>query len=137
MALDKTSIDLMPVVVTEVAPIYDDEGKLIDLVWTSANRLMEESILPDGGSVVGKRIFEFDPNYRDSEMVQTILKVLDTGKPASMIARTGRAATHLGKVLKTTVTPTQTGVICCSHEVTDLFDADRTCPLACTRTLHL
>lgn len=123
MALDRKSFDLMPVVVTEVSPIYGDDGELIDLVWTSANRLMEESILPEGGSIVGKRIFEFDPSYRDSEMVKTILKVLETGEQASLIVDYGRTAQHLGKVLKTTVTPTEDGVICCSHEVTELYDA--------------
>ena len=103
--------DRLPVLVCETAPIKDETGKIIDLEWVDANQLMNESILPEGGSVVGMRIFEFDPSYRDSDMVKAVLECLETGKPGTLITNQGRAARMLSKVLKTTLLPTERGVL--------------------------
>jgi hypothetical protein len=77
-------IDLMPIVVCETAPVRDASGNIIDLEWIEANRLMNESILPGGGSIVGMRVFEFDPAYRESEMVRAVLDVITTGEPRTL-----------------------------------------------------
>ena len=67
--MDASLLDMLPIAVCETAPVRNEFGEIVDLEWVSANKLMNESILPDGGSVVGMRIFEFDPAYRDSKMV--------------------------------------------------------------------
>ena len=74
-------LDVLPIVVCETAAVRDETGKIVDLEWIAANKLMNESILPNGGSIVGMRIFEFDPAYRDSEMVRHVMQVLETGEP--------------------------------------------------------
>ena len=112
-------IDLMPIVVCETAPVRDASGNIIDLEWIEANRLMNESILPGGGSIVGMRVFEFDPAYRESEMVRAVLDVITTGEPRTLITQQGRAAKMLGKVMKTMILPTPRGALSCSHEVTN------------------
>ena len=112
--------DSLPVVVCETAPIYDDTGAIVDLEWIAANTLMNRTILPDGGSIVGMRIFEFDPSYRGSAMVKAVTKVLETGEPETLITQQGRAATMLSKVMKTSLIPTERGVLSCSHEITDI-----------------
>ncbi|MEM5516896.1 ATP-binding protein [Henriciella sp. AS95] len=112
--------DKLPLVVCEVAAVRGDNGEIVDYEWTAANALMNASILPDGGSIVGMKVFEFDPGYRDSEMIRCIRKTLDTGEATSMVTQEGRAASLLKKVLKTTVTPTEGGVLCCSHEITEI-----------------
>ena len=113
-------IDLMPIIVCETAPVRDASGNIIDLEWIEANRLMNESILPGGGSIVGMRVFEFDPAYRESEMVRAVLDVITTGEPRTLITQQGRAAKMLGKVMKTMILPTPRGALSCSHEVTDI-----------------
>lgn len=118
--MDASLFDLLPVVVCETVPVRDDAGNIVDFEWADANRLMNESILPDGGSIVGMRIFEFDPSYRESEMVRAVTKVIETGQPGELITGHGRAAKMLSKVMKTTLLPTERGVLSCSHEVTDL-----------------
>ena len=135
--------DRLPVLVCETAPIKDETGKIIDLEWVDANQLMNESILPEGGSVVGMRIFEFDPSYRDSDMVKAVLECLETGKPGTLITNQGRAARMLSKVLKTTLLPTERGVLCCSHEITDIakerdeaIGRAELLRLACDHALH-
>ena len=135
--------DRLPVLVCETAPIKDETGKIIDLEWVDANQLMNESILPEGGSVVGMRIFEFDPTYRDSDMVKAVLECLETGKPGTLITNQGRAARMLSKVLKTTLIPTERGVLCCSHEITDIakerdeaIGRAELLRLACDHALH-
>jgi hypothetical protein len=115
-------LDKLPIIVCEIAPIRNEFGEIVDLEWTSANRLMNESIPPEGGSVVGMRIFEFDPAYRDSAMVQNILEVIQTGETRTLITQQGRAAKMLGKVLKTTIIPTECGALICSHEITDIAE---------------
>ncbi len=115
-------LDLLPIVVCETAPVRDETGAIVDLEWIEANHLMNESILPDGGSIVGMRIFEFDPSYRDSEMVRNVLEVIETGQPRTLITRQGRAAKMLGKIMKTMILPTERGALSCSHEVTDLAE---------------
>ena len=112
--------DKLPIVICEVVPIRNKDGEIIDFEWSQANALTNRSVLPDGGSVVGRRIFEFDPSYRDSEMVRCVRKALETGETVTMITQEGRAASHLKKVLKTTITPTERGVLCSSHEITDI-----------------
>ena len=113
-------LDVLPIVVCETAAVRDETGKIVDLEWIAANKLMNESILPNGGSIVGMRIFEFDPAYRDSEMVRHVMQVLETGEPCSFVTQQGRAAKMLGKVMKTIITPTERGALACSHEVTDI-----------------
>ncbi|WP_084418317.1 response regulator [Henriciella litoralis] len=113
-------LDHLPVLVCETCPVRNEAGEIVDYEWTMANRLMNESILPDGSSIVGMRVFEFDPSYRSSDMIREIETVLATGQPATMITGQGRAAKMLKTVLKTTLIPTKDGVLSCSHEVTDL-----------------
>ncbi|MBY9067244.1 response regulator [Hyphomonas sp. WL0036] len=120
--MDARLFDLLPVVVCEIAPVRGENGEILDLEWTAANRLMNESILPDGGSIVGMRVFEFDPNYRSSLMTQNVIKVIESGEPITYMTGQGRAAKMLGKVMKTTITPSGGGVLACSHEVTDLAE---------------
>src|SRR3990167_4135683 len=115
-------LDVLPIVICETAPVRDAAGQIVDLEWIAANKLMNESILPNGGSVVGMRIFEFDPAYRESEMVRQVMKVIETGEPTSFITQQGRAAKMLGKVMKTMIIPTERGALSCSHEVTDIAE---------------
>lgn len=118
--MDARLFDLLPVVVCEIAPVRSDDGTIVDLKWIDANRLMNESILPGGGSIVGMQVFEFDPAYRESEMTKNVIKVIETGEPITYITGQGRAARMLGKVMKTVITPTEHGALACSHEVTEL-----------------
>jgi len=118
--MDASLLDLLPIVVCETAPVRNEFGEIVDLEWVAANQLMNESILPGGGSIVGMRIFEFDPAYRDSEMVKYVMEVLNTGEPRTLITQQGRAATMLGKVMKTKIIPTPRGALSCSHEITDI-----------------
>ncbi len=113
-------LDVLPIVICETAPVRDAAGQIVDLEWIAANKLMNESILPNGGSVVGMRIFDFDPAYRESEMVRQVMKVIETGEPTSFVTQQGRAAKMLGKVMKTMIIPTERGALSCSHEVTDI-----------------
>ncbi|QYJ00949.1 response regulator [Thalassovita mediterranea] len=135
--------DKLPILVCETAAVRNESGEIIDLEWIDANDLMNASILPEGGSVVGMRIFEFDPAYRDSEMVKAVLECLKTGKPGSLVTTQGRAAKMLNKVLKTSLIPTERGVLCCSHEITDIAqqrdeakEQAELLRLACDRALH-
>lgn len=120
--MDARLFDLLPVVVCEIAPVRSDDGTIVDLKWIDANRLMNESILPGGGSIVGMKVFEFDPAYRESEMTKNVIKVIETGEPITYITGHGRAAKMLGKVMKTVITPTEHGALACSHEVTELAE---------------
>ena len=118
--MDASTFDLLPIVVCEVAPVRDENGSIVDLEWIGANSLMNASINADGSSIIGMRIFEFDDKYRDSQMVKHVMEVLETGESVSFIADHGRAVQLLSKVMKTVLIPTDRGVLCCSHEVTDI-----------------
>ncbi len=120
--MDTNLLDMLPIVVCETAPVRNEFGEIIDLEWVAANQLMNESILPDGGSIVGMRIFEFDPAYRGSEMVRCVIEVIQTGEPRTLITQRGRAAQMLGKVMKTMIIPTARGALSCSHEITDIAE---------------
>ena len=124
LCMDMGLWDMLPVVVSETAAVRNDAGDIVDLEWTAANRLMNESIRPDGASVVGMRIFEFDPTYRGSDMAHAVTQVIQTGEPFTLITSQGRAARMLGKVMKTTIIPVErdTGrtALSVSHEITDI-----------------
>ena len=141
--MDFSSLDKLPILLSEVAPVYNDEGEIEDLMWIGANRLMNESMLPDGGTLVGRRIFEFDPAYRDSKVVKKITEVLKSGESTSYTSDEGRGASHLGKVLKTVLIPSPHGVISCTHEISDIaeqrdsaLERHRFSQAACDRALN-
>ena len=145
--MDMSLWDLLPVVVCETAAIRNETGEIIDLEWTASNRLMNESILPEGGSVVGMRIFEFDEKYKNSDMVHGVIHVIETGEPFTLVTSQGRAAKMLGKVMKTTIIPVDReggrSALSVSHEITDIaqerdealrrFELAKT---ACDNALH-
>lgn len=147
LCMDKSLWDLLPVVICETAAIRNESGEIVDLEWTAANRLMNESILPDGGEVTGMRIFEFDPSYRGSEMVRAVIDVIETGEQRTLFTSQGRAARMLGKVMKTTIIPSEhegsRRALSVSHEITDIAqqrdEARRMFELAkaaCDHALH-
>ncbi|MEZ5985111.1 MAG: ATP-binding protein [Hyphomonas sp.] len=122
--MDMALWDLLPVIICETAAIRNASGELVDLEWTASNRLMNESIRPDGSSVVGMKIFEFDANYKNSEMVRAVTDVIETGEPRTLITSQGRAAKMLGKVMKTSIIPVERDgerrALSVSHEITDI-----------------
>ena len=124
LGMDMALWDMLPVVICETAAVRDASGKLIDLEWTASNRLMNESIRPDGSSIVGMRIFEFDAAYKNSEMVRAVIHVIETGESRTFHTSAGRAAQMLGKVMKTTIIPVEREgerrALSVSHEVTEL-----------------
>jgi len=124
LCMDKSLWDLLPVVICETAAVRDESGNIVDLEWTASNRLMNESILPGGGSVVGMRIFEFDDKYRNSDMVRAVIHVIETGEPFTLVTSQGRAARMLGKVMKTSLIPVEResgrAALSVSHEITDI-----------------
>jgi PAS domain S-box-containing protein len=126
MRMDMALLDMLPVVICETAAIRDESGKLIDLQWTESNRLMNESIRPDGESIVGMRIFQFDPAYKNSEMVRAVTHVIETGEPRTFTTARGRAARMLGKIMKTTIIPVERDgerrALSVSHEITDIAE---------------
>ena len=147
LSMDMALWDLLPVVICETGAIRNDSGEIVDFEWTASNRLMNESILPDGGSVIGMRIFEFDPSYRDSDMVRAVEEVIETGEPRTLITSEGRAARMLGKVMKTSIIPSERDgerrALSVSHEITDIAherdEARRLFELAkaaCDNALH-
>jgi len=147
LCMDMSLWDLLPVVICETAAIRNEAGEIVDLEWMASNRLMNESILPAGGSVVGMRIFEFDQKYKDSDMVRAVTHVIETGQPFTLVTSQGRAARMLGKVMKTSIIPVQrpTGrtALSVSHEITDIAqerdEARRMYELAkaaCDNALH-
>ncbi|HPF21910.1 MAG TPA: ATP-binding protein [Hyphomonas sp.] len=145
--MDMSLWDLLPVVICETAAIRNEAGEIVDLEWMASNRLMNESILPAGGSVVGMRIFEFDQKYKDSDMVRAVTHVIETGQPFTLVTSQGRAARMLGKVMKTSIIPVQRSsgrtALSVSHEITDIAqerdEARRMYELAksaCDNALH-
>ena len=135
--------DLLPVVICETVAIRNESGEIVDFEWTASNRLMNESILPGGGSVVGMRILEFDPAYKNSDMIRTVQEVIETGEPRTLLTSQGRAARMLGKVMKTSIIPSERGALSISHEITDIAqerdEARRLYELAktaCDNALH-
>ena len=118
--MDMTIFDSLPIMVSEIVPVRDEENNIVDLEWISANKMMNDILMPDGGSVVGLRAFELNPEYRHAEIVKTILEVLETGQSRSITLKRGRIVEKLRMVTRSTVSPTARGVLVCSHEVTDL-----------------
>ncbi len=126
MRMDMALLDMLPVVICETAAVRDESGKLIDLQWTASNRLMNESIRPNGESIVGMRILEFDPAYKDTEMVRAVTHVIETGESRTFTTSQGRAAKMLGKFMKTTIIPVERDgerrALSVSHEITDIAE---------------
>ena len=66
--MDETIIDMLPLTIVELAPVRDDHGKIVDFIWVYANEMANRVVLPEGGSIVGQRVCDIDPAYRESDM---------------------------------------------------------------------
>jgi len=105
--MDPELADLLPLFISEVVPVRNEDGAIVDLEWVYANRLMNEALVGDGQSIVGRRVFEFDPEYRTARNTREILDVIRSGQPVTFMTDEGRAAKKVGRVIKTTLTPTR------------------------------
>jgi PAS domain S-box-containing protein len=129
IGMDETIIDMLPLTIVELAPVRDDQGQIVDFIWVYANEMSNRVVLPEGGSVVGQRVCDIDPAYRESDMFADAVLCIETGKPRELF-NSGRTPTphgrlkHLeGTVVRYSILPKGEGCVICSVEITDLVHA--------------
>jgi PAS domain S-box-containing protein len=113
-------LDVLPLLFVVTEPVRDESGKIVDLEWTHANRLARETIAPDDHVLVGKRVCEYDPRYREADIFTASVRAIETGEPQEFLSSRGRASAAQGKVIKTTIIPFGTGCIALGQEVTEI-----------------
>lgn len=127
--MDETIIDILPLTIVELAPVRDDQGQIVDFIWVYANEMANRVVLPEGGSIVGQRVCDIDPAYRESDMFADAILCIETGQPRELF-NSGRTPTphgrlkHLeGTVVRYSILPKGEGCVICSVEITDLVHA--------------
>tara|TARA_R110001606_G_scaffold16014_7_gene64914 strand:+ start:1669 stop:3693 length:2025 start_codon:yes stop_codon:yes gene_type:complete len=127
--MDETIIDMLPLTIVELAPVRDDHGKIVDFIWVYANEMANRVVLPEGGSIVGQRVCDIDPAYRESDMFADAVLCIETGQPRELFnsSRTptphGRLKHLEGTVVRYSILPKGEGCVICSVEITDLVHA--------------
>ncbi|KCZ53504.1 ATP-binding protein [Hyphomonas chukchiensis] len=127
--MDETIIDMLPLTIVELAPVRDDHGKIVDFIWVYANEMSNRVVLPEGGSIVGQRVCDIDPAYRESDMFADAVLCIETGQPRELFnsSRTptphGRLKHLEGTVVRYSIMPKGEGCVICSVEITDLVHA--------------
>ncbi|WP_341197642.1 ATP-binding protein [Hyphomonas chukchiensis] len=127
--MDETIIDMLPLTIVELAPVRDDHGKIVDFIWVYANEMANRVVLPEGGSIVGQRVCDIDPAYRESDMFADAVLCIETGQPRELFnsSRTptphGRLKHLEGTVVRYSIMPKGEGCVICSVEITDLVHA--------------
>ena len=92
--MDETIIDMLPLTIVELAPVRDDHGKIVDFTWVYANEMANRVVLPEGGSIVGQRVCDIDPAYRESDMFGDAVLCIETGQQRELFnsSRTGASS---------------------------------------------
>ena len=127
--MDETIIDMLPLTIVELAPVRDDHGKIVDFTWVYANEMANRVVLPEGGSIVGQRVCDIDPAYRESDMFGDAVLCIETGQQRELFnsSRTptphGRLKHLEGTVVRYSIMPKGEGCVICSVEITDLVHA--------------
>ena len=125
--MDENIIDVLPFTIVELAPIRDDQGQIVDFVWVYANEKSNQVVLPEGGSIVGQRVCDIDPAYRDSDMFADAVLCIETGEPRELFnsSRTptphGRLKHLEGTVVRYSIIPKGEGCVVFALEITDLI----------------
>ena len=127
--MDENIIDVLPFTIVELAPIRDDQGQIVDFVWVYANEKSNRVVLPEGGSIVGQRVCDIDPAYRNSDMFSDAVLCIETGEPRELFnsSRTptphGRLKHLEGTVVRYSIIPKGEGCVIFALEITDLVHA--------------
>ncbi len=127
--MDENIIDVLPFTIVELAPIRDDQGQIVDFVWVYANERSNRVVLPEGGSIVGQRVCDIDPAYRNSDMFSDAVLCIETGEPRELFnsSRTptphGRLKHLEGTVVRYSIIPKGEGCVIFALEITDLVHA--------------
>lgn len=121
-------IDYLPVAISEIEPVYDDAGNIIDAVTITANKIMQRSILPNGDSVIGLRISKLGARLQASQILEAATRAL-TEKTTQKITIDGNQNN-----VEITVTPTGETCILCMMTVTN---TDQTLDSAASQLSHL
>ena len=124
--MDAAVLDLLPLTIVELAPIRDSDGQIVDFIWMEANEAANRVVLPEGGSIVGLRVCDVDPAYRESSMFFDAVRCIETGEPRELFnsgrrpSPNGRLKHLQGTVVRYTILPKDEGCLICSVEITDL-----------------
>jgi PAS domain S-box-containing protein len=127
--MDAAIFDLLPFTCVELSPIRDEDGTIVDFLWESANESANRIVLPEGGSIVGLRVCDIDPAYRESDMFFDAVKCIETGERREL-DNSGRSPSphgrlkHLqGTVIRYMMMPSEKGCVIFSIEITDIINA--------------
>ncbi|MEH6412257.1 MAG: histidine kinase dimerization/phospho-acceptor domain-containing protein, partial [Hyphomonas sp.] len=127
--MDAAIFDLLPFTCVEISPIRDEDGTIVDFVWESANDSANRVVLPEGGSIVGLRVCDIDPAYRESEMFFDAVKCIETGERRELDNSGRRPSPHgrlrhlQGTVIRYMMVPSEKGCMIFSIEITDIINA--------------
>ena len=124
--MDAAVLDLLPFTIVELAPVRDSDGQIVDFIWTKANEAANRVVLPEGGSIVGLRVCDVDPAYRESSMFFDAVRCIETGETRELFNSGRKPSPHgrlkhlQGTVVRYTIMPKDEGCLICSVEITDL-----------------
>ena len=126
--MDAALFDVLPFTCVELSPVRDEHGEIVDFIWEAANEAANRVVLPEGGSIVGVRVCDIDPAYRESDMFFDAVKCIETGETRQLY-NTGRRPSphgrlrHLqGTVVRYTIIPSDKGCVIFSIEITDIVN---------------
>ena len=121
-------IDYLPVAISEIEPVYDEAGNIIDAVTITANKIMEQSIFPNGNSVIGLHISKLGARLQSSRVLEAAIRAL-AETTAQKITIDGNQNT-----VEITITPTGKTCILCIMTVTN---TDQTLDSAASQLSHM
>lgn len=127
--MDAALFDLLPFTCVEMSPIRDEDGVIVDFIWESANESANRVVLPEGGSIVGLRVCDIDPAYRESDMFFDAIKCIETGERRELSNSGRRPSPHgrlrhlQGTVVRYLMVPSSKGCMIFAIEITDIINA--------------
>ncbi|MEQ8299857.1 MAG: ATP-binding protein [Hyphomonas sp.] len=126
--MDAALFDVLPFTCVELSPVRDEHGEIVDFIWEAANEAANRVVLPEGGSIVGVRVCDIDPAYRESDMFFDAVKCIETGETRQLYNSGRRPSPHgrlrhlQGTVVRYTIIPSDKGCVIFSIEITDIVN---------------
>lgn len=115
-------LDIIPFPILEYAPVRDEANNIIDLTFLWANADAREALVEEGEDIVGKRVLELHPHFKENNGYGCILKAIETGETQQIVIAAGKISPFAGKYLKLFCKPTPSGCIVMMQDITDIVN---------------
>ena len=113
-------LDILPVPMMELEPIYNDDGEICDFKFAWANRVTQMGFAQDGRPLTGNTMLGRAPYLKGHAYFRACVACIQDKEPQSLPLNGAKGTGFAGRIYQCTVTPTENGCLSLLQNVTDV-----------------